>query len=1050
MIAKSIKTFALCSTALATLTYGSSALAQDNAAEEVVVTGSRVITNGFAQPTPVTVVTMEQMQATAPNSLMDAITQLPQFKSSFIAQSSGFLAGAGSGGAFLNLRGLGITRNLTLLDGQRVVNAGANGSSAGAVDINMMPQQLVRRVDVVTGGASAAYGTDALSGVTNFILDSKFTGIKGELRGSITSRSDNEQEGYSLAIGRPFAGGRGHIVASVEYNNSEGIKDYTDRAWALKGSAIVTNVNCPTPQTSLSCPTRFLAAPLMPANMSSGGLVIGGATALRGRYFTDSNVTAAFPYGTNLTYAAGSPTPTQTSMIGGGLPQDQLLGAKYSNVPGSKRGNAFMRVGYDVTPNWNVWATGMYGTNRSDFIGTLHNPSHDGNFLLFQDNAYVSPALAAQIGGPGATTQALVNPATGLLTGTVTPYVTVGRIGTDWQPLKNFGQNAMTRFAAGADGSFGLFGRDWKLSAWYTHGLSKRKTGGTDEFRISNLLQSVDAVRSPGGAGLPAAGTPICRSTISSPNNACVPVNIMGNQPLNAAQVFWLESGTANGTSNISQSLKQDAAELTVRTELFTLPAGPVTVAFGVDYRREAAVGVADAVSESYIGASPGPGFVPGVTPILNYNLALSGSTVTRGSRAGWQAINPGGYGPNSINVKEVYGEALIPLVHDHPFATSWDLNGAIRYADYQYGGGQTNWKVGMVYRYQDLRIRVTESHDIRAPNIANLFAGVSVSNGAVSDPFRRGTTGTNESNTNAPTLSSGNPDLKPETGDTFTLGFVYQPSWNKWIDGFSLSFDYYNILVRSAIGNGGGLTACFNGETYYCQFIIRNTDPATFGAGNTIGPITQVYSKPVNTGGTKLTGIDIEASYRLPLSKIWEGRRDSLTLRVLANGVKKNCGIPTGTATSITCSVGTVSGGVVAGSGGNSDWQGTFNANYSNGPLTINWQTRFINKGRLNANVDFDGNPYPANILVNPNTQLNGSVPNVVPSYFYSDLTVNYKFSVLGGDRNMEAFLTINNLFDKDPPALGSLFFYGAYPTNITLYDAIGRAYSTGLRFRF
>ena len=1044
---RSIKSLALCSTALLAVAYAPAALAQqEGAAEEVVVTGSRVITNGFAQPTPVTVVTQEQMQMTAPSSLSDAINQLPQFKSSFVAQSTGFGAGAGAGGSFLNLRGLGITRNLTLIDGQRIVNTGFNGSSAGAVDTNMLPQQLVKRVDVVTGGASAAYGSDALSGVVNFVLDSKFTGIKGEVRGAITTRGDNGQKAISLAVGRGFAGGRGHVVASAEYVSMDGL-DFSNREWARSDNTTMANVNCPLPQTSTACPTRIITGPTMPSNMSSGGLITGGATALRGRYFTGSNTTAPFPYGTNLTYPAGSPTPTQTVMVGGGLPQDRNLGRLLNNVPGSKRGNAFLRAGYDLTPDWNVWASAMYGTNKADYPGIVESPPSYGNFLIFEDNVYADAALRAAMAGAGVTRQNLVNPATGQLTGPATAFLTVARLSPDWQMSTNHNRTSMLRFATGIDGTFNLAGSDWKASAYYTRGISHRKTGATDLFRLENLFQSVDAVASPGGAGLPAAGTPICRSTITSPTNACVPVNVMGERALTDAQVYWLESGSADGGSFLTQSTKQDVVELNLRGEPFKTWAGPVSVGFGGAYRREWTRGVADKISESYIGATPGAlGYVAGVTPILTYNVPLSGA-ITRGTRAGWSAANQGGFGPVSLDVKEVYGEALVPLLANSPFATSLDLNGAVRYADYKFGGGQLNWKVGIVYRYKDLRIRATESKDIRAPNLGNLFAGGAVSNGAVTDPFRRGTTGNSESNPNAVTLTQGNPALGPETGDTFTIGTVYQPTWNKWVEGFSFSFDYYNIIVRQAIGTVGAVNACFQGETYYCQFIVRNSDPSSFGAGNTIGPIIQVFSRPVNTGGTKNNGLDIEASYRLPLSKIWDGRGDVLTFRVLMNAMRKNCGIPTGAATSIGCTVGNNSGSFVGGGGGNSDWQGTANLNYTNGGLTINWQTRFINKGRLNANVDFDGTPYPANILINPNTTGNGQVPNTVPSYFYSDLSVNYKF---GPDRRYEGFLTINNLLDKDPPQNGTLAFFGVYPANGSLYDTIGRNFTGGFRFRF
>ena len=358
MTNRSIKTYALCSSALVALAYGSAASAQvagtataPASAEEVVVTGSRVITNGFAAPTPVTVVTAQQMQLTAPNSLMDAVNQLPQMKGSFLAQSSGFLSGAGTDGNYVNLRGLGIVRDLVLLDGQRVVAGGANGTSAGAVDLNAFPQNLVQRVDVVTGGASAQYGSDALTGVINFVLDTKFTGLKGEIRGGATTYGDDQSLDGSIAFGTGFAGGRGHVIGSVEYYHTDGIPNYLNRPWANHATTFLTNPGCPTPQTSTSCATRVLANNVLPSNMSTGGLIVTGATALKNQYFSDSvGDLAVFPFGNYK---------SATTMSGGGLPSDQNLGAGFSSLPPQNRGNVYVRVGWDLTPNWNVYASGM-------------------------------------------------------------------------------------------------------------------------------------------------------------------------------------------------------------------------------------------------------------------------------------------------------------------------------------------------------------------------------------------------------------------------------------------------------------------------------------------------------------------------------------------------------------------------------------------------------------------------------------------------------------------------------------------------------------------
>jgi len=186
---------------------------------------------------------------------------------------------------------------------------------------------------------------------------------------------------------------------------------------------------------------------------------------------------------------------------------------------------------------------------------------------------------------------------------------------------------------------------------------------------------------------------------------------------------------------------------------------------------------------------------------------------------------------------------------------------------------------------------------------------------------------------------------------------------------------------------------------------------------------------------------------YNLPLGSLFEGRSDILSFRVLANYLTKNDTYVVG-ATTITSQVGINGGGIIQGTGGNADWTSSLNVTYRNGPLTANLQERFVNAGRINANVDAEGNPYPANAQVNSNPTQNGFVPNTVPSYFYTDISASYRF---GSAQNIEAFLTVNNLFDKAPPQeMGAFFGVGVVPSNYTLYDAIGRMFTLGARVRF
>lgn len=1032
----SSKAWALCGVAAAAFG-ATSAYAQtaDNAAvEEVVVTGSRVITNGFAAPTPVTVVTAEQMRATAPNSISDALNQLPQFKASYSAQATGFgaTANAGNGGAFANLRGLNPKRVLVLLNGQRVVQSQANGGIAGAVDLNLLPQNLISRVDVVTGGASAAYGSDALTGVVNFMLDNKFTGLKGEIRGGISKYGDGRNVAGSLAFGRGFMNDKLHVIGSVEYFRNSGIDDYSNRPYA-NGVAQIANPACPVPQTSLSCPTRIIAGPLVAANLSSGGLIVAGATALSGgttpvttgrSAFVGNGQLIRFPYGQYASNTGGS-------MVGGGLDGEQ--GRYFNFMPSNMRRNAYFRAQYELAPKWMINADVLYGDSTNKFAGLPFHTGQSGNFTIFEDNAYLSPAVRALMTtGAGVTRSNLYNPATGQFNGPSLATIQLARFNFDFPRAAAYSYTSTLRFQGGIDGEIA----GWKVSAYYTHGFANNKNSTSNLVLLPNLFRALDAVVAPNGQV-------VCRSTLTNPGNGCVPVNVLGNNTMTPAAVNYLLGG-GTGTSQLTQKLKQDAFEFSFRGDLFNTWAGPVALGGGAAYRREAVDGYTDGASSQWNPAIPGTvAYRQGITPALDINGYAPGKLGTQNL---WQAGFANGGSKGSLDVKEVFGEVLVPLANDMPFARQLDFNGAIRYADYQFGGGQTNWKIGVVYRpINDLKFRATQSRDIRAANLADLFAPATITLPGVQDPFRIGTNGQIEQANFGNTISQGNPDLVPERGDTTTLGVVYTPSF---IPGLTLSVDYYHILITNAIQAPGGqvvVNQCFQGNAAFCQYITRNSDPSSFGPGNRVGPITALFNPVLNIGTTKNAGLDIEASYNLPLERLFEGRSDSLTFRALANYQGKNTSVVVG-SNFVTEGVG-INSGFIQGTGGNTDWSGTFNVAYRNGPLTINVQERFINKGRIQATVDAQGNPIAASAIINPNPTGNGLVPNMVPSYWYTDLTLNYKF---GQDRKYEAFLTVSNLFNKQPPQeLGTFLGTGVIPTNYSLYDVIGRNFTMGVRFR-
>lgn len=965
------------------------AAGQDGASDpQIIVTGTRLDGLGYEAPTPVTVISGEQLLLAAPGSLSEGLNQLPEFRNSFVPASTGPISNAGGGGAFLNLRGLSAKRNLVLLDGKRLPSTNVIASQlAGATDINVLPQLLVRRVDVVTGGASAAYGSDAISGVVNFVLDTSLEGIRVTLQSGISSRGDNASHRLGLAGGTAFANGRGHMIGAVEYNKTEGVKQYGDRAWARHGYAAIRTL-APLPQTSTSDPTRVIVPNVRPSNASSGGLITSGP--LAGNQFVAGGGIAPFPFGT---------LRTATTMQGGSTDPD--FGTTLPAVPGNERLNAFGRVSYDLAPELTVYAEGLYGRSESSNQGLLSSFATHQAYTIFADNAYLQPDIRARLGA--------------------TPSFTVGRIDTDWGFNQEDTSYEISRGVLGLDAQLGAF----KLRAHYTHGEANHNVASSGNANLTRLFDAVDAVVVPAGTPGLAAGTIVCRTTLTDPTNGCVPLNVLGpNVATPEALAYVL------GTASASSKIKQDVFDVSISGSPFDLWAGPVLIGAGASYRKESAVAIADAVSESYNPAVPGTAaFKPGLTPILSGNINRFPASL-RGSRGGYESTNPGGLS-GSLNVKEVFGEIAVPLAREMALAHSLDFNGAVRYADYSTSGGVWSWKGGVTYEpINGLRLRATRSRDVRAANLAELYQGVSQTNPAIVDPFRN-----SETNPNVITRTFGNPKVDPERGDTLTVGAVLQPPF---LPGFSFSADYYNIKVTNTISTLGGgviVNQCFQGVTALCG-LIQRTD------GATNGPITAIDNQFLNAGMTRSEGIDFDASYRTSVGN------GSLTLRAVVNHLMKLQSRVTG-ATTTTEAAGRVGATVPSGGGGGAKWSGTLSANLEQGPLSFFVQQRYIGGGVIDATVEADGTPVPSDSAQNANATGNGLVPNKVGAVWYTDATVTAKIAG-GGLGEAELFFTVNNLFDRDPPVIPTYFFYGTIATNYQVYDVIGRTFSIGARLRF
>lgn len=531
---------------------------------DIVVTGSRAARDGFKAPTPVTVVGLEQIEAQAPKDMSDFVNQIPSIAGSMTPVTRSIQISNGTAGiATPALRGLGSHRTLILLDGQRSVAS----TGTGEVDIETFPQQLISRIDVVTGGASAVYGSDALSGVVNFVLDRNFTGIKGEVSSGFTTYGDDFNWKAGLSAGLKFGGGRGHILLSGELMDSEGAfgNDYANppkRKWLYGTPGILLN---PAYTPTNGQPFYTIGDNYVISVATIGGIITSGP--LRGTAFDRQGNPYQFNYG----------VANANGYQSGGSWQNSDLAGFMILSPRMSRQNAFGRVSFDVSDRFRIFGQASYArsTSRGGYIST----GVIGNQVLRTDYAYLPQSVRNQLIAAGQ------------------PAFTLGY----WKAGDRFGnktEREVQRYVAGAEGDFDLLGGNWDWNVYYQHGRTRSDERIVMNARRAEYNLAVDAVVDP------ATGRIVCRSTLTNPNNGCRPYDVIGFDEPDAATTAYIF-----GEAQRVQKLTQDVVAAEIRGEPFSTWAGPVALALGGEYRRESISGEVDALSR--IGGFSGGNFLP-------------------------------------------------------------------------------------------------------------------------------------------------------------------------------------------------------------------------------------------------------------------------------------------------------------------------------------------------------------------------------------------------------------------------------------------------------
>ncbi len=920
--------------------------AQAGEVEEIVITGTRVVRNGYEAPTPVTVVGAEEMATQATAGLSEFVNTLPSFAGSVSAATNQASVSNGQAGvASLNLRNLGTVRTLVLMDGQRSVGS----IITGVVDTNALPAQLISRVDVVTGGASAAYGSDALSGVVNFILDKKFTGFKGEVSGGVTTYGDGRNFKVALSSGTDFAGGRGHLLLSGEIVGKDGILTSGGRAWNQAGWGIILNPAYGTgPGQSTSVPQRLLLDRVSQANAAPGGIITAGP--LKGIAFGPGGTPFQFNYG---------PIANTVDMQGGDWKYTVQRDFRGNSIDDQEaRQNIFARASYQITDNVEVFAQANWnGTHTTIYCCPQFNQA---NISIKADNAFIPASVATQVAANKLTA------------------ITMGSWHADLPVISTSNRRRVQRFVVGANGNVDAFGTPWTWDAYYQNGMSLSSSRIPYATSKARFALAIDAVRN-------ANGQIVCRSTLTNPTNGCVPYSVFGIGVNSQASLGYM-----GGSPFIDQDLIQNVAAATVRGEPFSSWAGPVSIATGIETRREKVRGYSDD------GSRANDWFVGNYLPTFG-----------------------------SFSVTEGFVETVFPLAKDTVWAKALDLNAAIRATGYSTSGFVTTWKVGATWApIEDIRVRVTRSRDIREPTLADLFnAGLQNTN-SVTDPFNNNLLTSYQGN------SIGNNALKPEDADTTGLGVVLTPSF---FPGFNIALDYYNIDISGAISSVSAqqtVDLCYQGNTLFCPLITR-------GLVNGTNQIIRITTYPLNFVVESASGYDIEASYTTPLDNINADWGGNLSLRFLATHFIEDT-----SASGIPGSIPSVQAGTQT----NPSWRWTASVGYSLDPINLNLTARGRSKSVYsNANVECTSG-CPVSTANNPTQNINS-----IDGALYWDASIAYKFLQEAG--NAEAFLNVKNLTNKDPAVVGSgPSGTPAYVLNSTCgnFDCQGRVFRAGVRFKY
>ena len=956
------------------------AYAQDEEAAEkptgdlIVVTGSRIASPTVESAAPLQIVSAESIDDSGVTNVQELLLENPVFGTPGLSRTNSAFLTSGTGVATVDLRDLGSDRTLVLVNGRRVV---ASLAGSATVDLNVIPTQFIERVDVLTGGASSLYGSDAVAGVVNFVYKTNFEGIEANAQYGITEQGDDARYQMNVTTGANFADGDGNIMVHFGYSNEEGLRSNQ------RANTRVDDLDSIYFGGEFGVPTE----PYLSSFPPQGRFITAGGT-----YTYDKNGNLQAGFSTNGNGTIGPDGFNRQNFRTLAVPVQRYLFAATGSYALSDSVNFFFEGTFNKTSSSRIIEPFPLESGGSNGIFPSGGGYNIENYLPGTNTIVANPFVPTEI----------LNAATDSNDDGLRDIGFARRL-AEFGPRSGRTERDFYRFVVGFDGN--LFDDRFRWDVSYNYGQVNENQVSSGQVNVVNFRDALAVMQDVNDVNGNGSTTDAICISVEARANGCNPANIFGFGAISPEAVNYIQ---AQGT--YQTGLKQQVVQGNISGSLFDLPAGPVGIALGVEYRKESSFSDNDALT----------------------NQGLNAGNVLPDTSGGF-------------NVKEAFAELKVPLLADTPFFQLLEVGGAVRISDYSTVGSVVSYNGTATWKpIEDLSFRGTYARAVRAPNIGELFAGLSQTfPSGLQDPCEGiGATGGGATGDNCRAdagvaaniaangvftlnqgdiqgisgFNGGNPNLFEETADSWTVGAVITPRSISALGNLTITADYYNIKIEDVISGFPRqftLQQCYaEGNQTFCDLITRRP---TQTAVNSAGSIDLVNSLSVNAAVLKTSGVDVTASWSTPLG-LTGG--DRLSLYGAYTHVIKNdfYSLPTADADPS------------AGEVGNAKDRFTAHASYSNDDFKIGFTGTYIGKSYIDD--QFDG---PKAYAIDP--------------YFLLDMNTSFYVS-----EKFEFYFGVDNLLDKSAPNIlsGVTGNVTGSDTAADVYDVFGRRYYTGVRLRF